>query len=101
MNEHNLAEAPLYLVDLQDFEKIRRNNYLYVDKTKLVYKLARNQNYFFLSRPRRFGKSLLTSTLQHYFQAHRELFTGLAMERLETEWTRYPVLHFPLGSVKK
>jgi hypothetical protein len=68
MNEQNLAVAPLYPVGLQDFEKIRRNNYLYVDKTELVYMLARNQNYFFLSRPRRFGKSLLTSTLQYYFE---------------------------------
>jgi hypothetical protein len=62
--------------------------------------LARNQNYFFLSRPRRFGKSLLTSTLQCYFEGRKELFTGLAMERLEKEWTRYPVLHFSLSSVK-
>jgi hypothetical protein len=100
MNEQDMAEAPLYPVGLQDFEKIRCNNYLYVDKTELVYKLARNQNYFFLSRPRRFGKSLLTSTLQCYFEGRKELFTGLAMERLEKEWTRYPVLHFDLSDVK-
>jgi hypothetical protein len=101
MNEQNLAVAPLYPVGLQDFEKILRNNYLYVDKTELVYKLERNQNYFFLSRPRRFGKSLLTSTLQCYFEGCKELFAGLAMERLEKEWTRHPMLHFSLGSVKK
>jgi hypothetical protein len=96
-----MAETPLYPVGLQDFEKIRRNNYLYVDKTALVYKLARNQNYIFLSRPRRFGKSLLTSTLQYYFEGRKELFVGLAMERLEKEWTEYPVLHFDLGTPKE
>jgi hypothetical protein len=100
MNEQDIAETPLYPVGIQDFEKLRRNNYLYVDKTALVYKLARGQNYFFLSRPRRFGKSLLTSTLQYYFEGRKELFTGLAMERLEKEWTRYPVLHFDLSDAK-
>jgi hypothetical protein len=100
MNEQDIAETPLYPVGIQDFEKLRRNNYLYVDKTALVYKLARGLNYFFLSRPRRFGKSLLTSTLQCYFEGRKELFTGLAMERLEKEWTRYPVLHFDLSDAK-
>jgi hypothetical protein len=100
MNEQNTVETPQYPIGLQDFAKIRRNHYVYVDKTALVYQLAQNQNYFFLSRPRRFGKSLLTSTLQCYFEGRKELFTGLAMERLETEWTEYPVLHFDLGTPK-
>jgi head-tail adaptor len=91
---------PLYPVGLQNFAEIRQRQAVYVDKTDLVYHLTHDYKFVFLSRPRRFGKTLLISTLQHYFQAHRDLFAGLAMERLETEWTEYPVLRFDLGSPK-
>jgi hypothetical protein len=77
---------------------MRRLNAVYVDKTELIYKLVHTSKYAFLSRPRRFGKSLLTSTLQYYFEGRKDLFTGLAMERLETEWTQYPVLHFDFSN---
>ena len=71
---------------------------MYIDKTEYVYRMAHSDsNYMFLSRPRRFGKSLLTSTLRAYFEGRRDLFKGLAMERLETEWTEYPVLHFDMS----
>jgi hypothetical protein len=91
---------PCYPVGLQNFAEIRQKKAVYVDKTDLVYQLTHEYKFVFLSRPRRFGKTLLTSTLQHYFQAHRELFAGLAMERLETEWTEYPVLRFDLSTAK-
>jgi hypothetical protein len=90
-----------YPVGEQDFEKIRKGNYLYVDKTDLVYKLANSVSYAFLSRPRRFGKTLLASTLHYYFDGRKDLFTGLAMERLEKDWTQYPVLHFDLSRFKE
>jgi hypothetical protein len=91
----------LYPVGLQDFKRIREGNFLYVDKTALVYKLVRTSTYVFLSRPRRFGKSLLTSTLHYYLAGCKELFTGLAMEKLEKDWIQYPVLHFDLGRLKE
>jgi hypothetical protein len=91
---------PYYPVGIQDFEQLRSLNAVYVDKTDLVYKLVHTSTSVFLSRPRRFGKTLLTSTLRCYFEGRKELFEGLAMERLETEWTKYPVLHFDLGNVK-
>ena len=88
----------LYPIGIQTFEKIRTRNYMYVDKTEYIYRMVHaDSNYFFLSRPRRFGKSLLTSTLEAYFQGRKDLFKGLAMERLETEWTKYPVLHFDMS----
>ena len=88
----------LYPIGIQTFEKIRNGNYLYIDRTEYVYRMAHSDsNYMFLSRPRRFGKSLLTSTLRAYFEGRRDLFKGLAMERLETEWTEYPVLHFDMS----
>ena len=88
----------LYPIGIQTFEKIRNGNYLYIDKTEIIYRLTHAaSNYVFLSRPRRFGKSLLTSTLKAYFEGRRDLFKGLAMERLETEWTEYPVLHFDMS----
>jgi hypothetical protein len=90
-----------YPVGMQDFEKIRKGNYLYVDKTGLVYKLANSVTYAFLSRPRRFGKTLLTSTLRYYFEGRKDLFAGLAIEPLEKEWTQHPVLHFDLGRLKE
>lgn len=70
----------LYPIGIQNFEKIRKEGYLYIDKTELVYRLAKTGSYYFLSRPRRFGKSLLISTLEAYFQGKKELFEGLAME---------------------
>jgi AcrR family transcriptional regulator len=75
-------------------------NALYVDKTELIYRLANHSKYVFLSRPRRFGKSLLSSTLRYYFEGRKDLFTGLAMERLEKEWIEYPVLRFDLSTLK-
>jgi hypothetical protein len=91
----------LYPVGYQNFEKIRKQNMLYVDKTALIYKLVTTNSYVFLSRPRRFGKTLLTSTLHYYFSGRKDLFTGLAIEKLEQEWIQYPVLHFDLGRIKE
>ena len=82
----------LYPIGIQDFENIRRDGYVYVDKTELVYKLANTGKYYFLSRPRRFGKSLLVSTLETYFSGRKDLFEGLAIAELEKEWNQYPVL---------
>ena len=90
----------LYPIGIQTFEKIRQGGYCYVDKTALVYQLAQSGQYIFLSRPRRFGKSLLLSTLEAYFQGKKELFVGLAMEKLEQDWTKYPVLHLDLNAQK-
>ena len=89
-----------YPVGIQNFEKIRSGNYCYIDKTELIYKLVKSGQYYFLSRPRRFGKSLLISTIEAYFQGKKELFEGLAMETLETEWTEYPILHLDLNAQK-
>ena len=89
-----------YPVGIQNFEKIRSGNYCYIDKTELIYKLVKSGQYYFLSRPRRFGKSLLISTLEAYFQGKKELFEGLAMDTLETEWTEYPILHLDLNAQK-
>ena len=85
-------------IGVQDFEKLRRENYLYVDKTALVYRLATTGNCYFLSRPRRFGKSLLLSTLKAYFLGKKELFHGLAIESLESDWKEHPVLYLDLNS---
>ena len=85
-------------IGFQAFSKIRENNKLYIDKTRFIFELVYHEaNYFFLSRPRRFGKSLLTSTLKAYFQGQRELFQGLAIEKLEKDWVEYPVLHFDMS----
>ena len=90
-----------YPIGIQTFEKIRSGNYLYIDKTEYVYRMTHSaSNYMFLSRPRRFGKSLLTSTIHAYFEGRKDLFKGLAMERLEMEWTEYPVLHFDMSTAK-
>ncbi|WP_455995345.1 ATP-binding protein [Phocaeicola barnesiae] len=88
----------LYPVGIQNFEKIRKDGYIYVDKTALLYQLVKTGQYYFLSRPRRFGKSLMISTLEAYFTGKRELFKGLDMERLEKDWTVYPVLHMDLNT---
>lgn len=86
-----------YPIGMQDFEGLRTAGFVYVDKTDLVYKLAQEGKVYFLSRPRRFGKSLLLSTLEAYFLGKKELFRGLAIERLETEWAEHPVLHLDLN----
>lgn len=89
-----------YPVGIQTFSRIIREGYLYIDKTDLVWQLAHYSTYVFLSRPRRFGKSLLTSTLEAYFRGEKELFKGLKMEALEREWVQYPVLHIDLSIIK-
>lgn len=89
-----------YPIGIQTFSNIREEQYLYVDKTQYVYELANTKKYVFLSRPRRFGKSLLTSTFHAYFSGQKELFKGLAIEQLEKEWKQYPVLHFSLSTAK-
>ena len=90
----------LYPIGIQTFSEIREKNYLYIDKTEYVYRMTHFAKYVFLSRPRRFGKSLLTSTLHSYFSGRKDLFQGLAMERLEKEWIEYPVLHFDMSMAK-
>ena len=91
----------LYPIGIQTFSEIRNKSYLYIDKTEYVYCMTHSASkYMFLSRPRRFGKSLLTSTLEAYFQGRKDLFKGLAVERLETEWTEYPVLRFDMSTAK-
>ena len=91
----------LYPIGIQTFERIRKEDKFYVDKTEYIYRMTHTDGtYFFLSRPRRFGKSLLVSTFQSYFEGKKELFEGLAIEKLEKEWTAYPVLHFDLSKGK-
>lgn len=80
-----------YPIGIQSFEKLREGGFVYVDKTALVYDLVTTGTVYFLSRPRRFGKSLLVSTLECYFRARKELFHGLAIEALEQDWYEYPV----------
>ena len=82
-----------YPIGIQSFDRIIEDGYVYVDKTELIYNLTHESSIYFLSRPRRFGKSLLVSTLKNYYLGRRELFRGLAMERLETEWAVHPVFH--------
>lgn len=89
-----------YPVGIQTFEKIIEGGYVYVDKTDLIWKLTRLSNYVFLSRPRRFGKSLLSSTLRSYFEGRKDLFEGLKIMSLEQEWTEYPVIHIDLSVCK-
>ena len=91
----------LYPIGIQTFERIRKEDKFYVDKTEYIYRMTHTDGtYFFLSRPRRFGKSLLVSTFQSYFEGKKELFEGLAIEKLEKEWNTYPVLHFDLSKGK-
>lgn len=89
-----------YPIGIQNFEKLRTGDYLYIDKTALIYQLVNSGSYYFLSRPRRFGKSLLISTLEAYFEGKRELFEGLALEKLEKDWIKRPVLHLDLNTQK-
>ena len=88
---------PVYAVGSADFEEIRRKGYVYVDKTEYVWKMVNTPAPIFLSRPRRFGKSLLTRTLECYFKGKRELFEGLKIAEREKEWKEYPVLRFDLS----
>ncbi|WP_333700733.1 ATP-binding protein [Bacteroides congonensis] len=91
----------LYPIGIQTFSEIREGNYLYIDKTAYVYRMTHaSAKYMFLSRPRRFGKSLLTSTLHSYFSGRKGLFSGLAIENLEKEWIEFPVLHFDMSTAK-
>ena len=89
-----------YPIGIQTFSEVVRGGYVYVDKTDLVWQLAHYSKYIFLSRPRRFGKSLLSSTLASYFRGEKELFRGLRITELEREWKQYPVLHFDLSGAK-
>ena len=92
--------AQLYPIGIQNFESLRQDNYLYIDKTEMIYQLVTTGRYYFLSRPRRFGKSLLISTLEAYFLGKKELFEGLAIEKLEKDWIQYPVIHLDLNAKK-
>ena len=89
-----------YPLGIQTFSEIVKGNYFYADKTAIVYQLAHYAKFHFLSRPRRFGKSLFVSTLQAYFEGKKELFKGLAIEQMEKEWTAYPVIHLDLSCGK-
>ena len=92
--DKQLKKCPL---GVQTFSEVREGDYIYIDKTDMVYRMTQSFKYVFLSRPRRFGKSLLASTLHSYFSGKKELFKGLAIERLETEWAEHPVLHFDMS----
>ena len=98
MEQQQLKRCP---IGIQTFEKVIEGNYLYIDKTEYIYRMAHGaSNYYFLNRPHRFGKSLLVSTMHSYFAGKKELFKGLAIEKLENEWTEYPMLHFDMSRAK-
>ena len=97
MEKKALRRCP---IGIQTFKEIRKGDYLYVDKTDLIHRMVHDYKYVFLSRPRRFGKSLLVSTFHSYFEGRKDLFKGLAIEALEKEWTAYPVLHFDMSTAK-
>ena len=97
MESYNLKRLP---IGVQTFEKLIEQNCLYIDKTSYIHKMINVSNYVFLSRPRRFGKSLLVSTLQSYFEGKKELFKGLYIETVEKDRTEYPVLRFDLSGSK-
>ena len=92
--------SKIYPIGIQNFEKIRKDGYFYIDKTALIYQMVKTGSYYFLSRPRRFGKSLLISTLEAYFLGKKELFEGLAIEKLEKDWITYPIFHIDLNTEK-
>ena len=94
----NKVKRMKYPIGIQDFAQIIQDGYVYVDKTDLVYKLATEGKIYFLSRPRRFGKSLLISTLKYYFLGRKELFKGLAIDKLEKQWAEYPVFHISFSN---
>lgn len=89
-----------YPVGIQTFRKIIKEGYLYIDKTDLIWHMQNKRSYVFLSRPRRFGKSLLSSTLHSFFAGEKELFRGLKIMDLEQEWKQYPVIHLDLSFAK-
>ena len=97
MEQQQLKKCP---IGIQTFDKLREGGFLYVDKTAMIYQIASTSTPYFLSRPRRFGKSLLLSTFEAYFQGRKDLFQGLAIEQLEKEWEEYPVLHLDLNARK-
>ncbi len=99
-SQHQSLMNMKYPIGIQNFEKVRNDGYVYVDKTALIYQLADTGSYYFLSRPRRFGKSLLISTMDAYFSGKRELFKGLAIDKLEQKWTKHPILHLDLNTAK-
>jgi len=88
-----------YPIGIQTFEQIIMDGYIYVDKTDLIYSLVTRGKIYFLSRPRRFGKSLLLSTLENYFQGRKDLFEGLKISELENNWLAYPVFHIDFNGV--
>ncbi len=90
----------IYPIGIQNFEKLRNDGYVYVDKTAHIHRLTSTGSYYFLSRPRRFGKSLLVSTMYAYFSGRKDLFSGLALEQLEQKWTKHPILHLDLNTGK-
>ncbi len=90
----------IYPIGIQDFESLRKDGYVYVDKTAHILHLVSTGRYYFLSRPRRFGKSLLVSTMKAYFSGKRELFGETAIGMQERQWTKYPILHLDLNSRK-
>lgn len=89
-----------YPIGIQSFDKIRREGYVYVDKTALMYKMVAEGSYYFLSRPRRFGKSLMVSTLDAFFSGKRELFSGLYVDNVDWDWQKYPIMHLDLNTEK-
>ena len=89
--------SKIYPIGIQNFESLRKDGYFYIDKTALIYQMVKTGRYYFLSRPRRFGKSLMISTLEAYFQGKKELFEDLAMEKLEKDWIKHPILHLDLN----
>ena len=95
MQKYNTMKYP---IGIQNFDKIRTDGYVYVDKTAFIYKLANEGCYYFLSRPRRFGKSLLLSTMEAYFLGQKELFEDLAISKLEKDWKSYPIMHIDLNT---
>ena len=87
-------------IGIQDFESLREDGYLYVDKTEQMWRLTHTGRYYFLSRPRRFGKSLLMSTIKAYYQGKKELFDGLYVSTVEKEWKQHPIMHLDLNTQK-
>jgi len=90
--------AALYPIGIQSFAALREGNYIYVDKTTFIEKLIKSGKYYFLSRPRRFGKSLLLSTIDAFYQGRKDLFEGLGISRMEHDWQPHPVLHIALNA---
>ena len=94
MEEKNVK----YGIGDQDFRSLRENGFLYVDKTRYIEKMVEESKYYFLARPRRFGKSLFLSTLKYFFEGRRELFKGLYIDSSDWDWVPYPILHLDLNT---